>query len=59
VIRWLARRRFSFIDGLGIAWVALSIRDENWLAVAVVAVVMPVISIVTERAAAKATGEAP
>jgi hypothetical protein len=59
VIRWLALRRFNFIDGLGLAWVSLSIRDENWLAVVVFAVVMPVISVVTERAAGSGTEAKP
>lgn len=57
MIGWLAHRRFNFIDGLGLVWMALAIHERNWLSAIVIAALFPLASVLAERAQAAANKE--
>jgi hypothetical protein len=50
VISFLVRKQFNFIDGLGYVWVGIAINNEQWIVAAVLSVVMPILSILAQRA---------
>jgi hypothetical protein len=50
VIAYLARKQFNFIDGLGFVSVGIAVNNEQWIVAAVLSVVMPILSILAQRA---------
>ncbi len=50
MIAYLARKQFNVIDGLGFVWVGIAVNNEQWTVAAVLSVVMPILSILAQRA---------
>lgn len=47
--RFLAQRRFNFIDGVGFVCVAMALRDGHVLLAITLALLFPVASVLAER----------
>ncbi len=59
MISFIVRKQFNLIDVLGFSWVGMAINDDQWIVAAVLSVVMPILSILAQRALPEPPKETP